>query len=548
MLIKRITLSRKVSVLSLGKGALHMTKALRLVIIIAFLSNIGILGIKAQTIQDFLISGEDNPSTFQHQNVRLFPFSTNHFIASWEDNRDGDWGWYAQEFDSVGGLIGKNFSIPSNKNIQRISDGSFLVLSEKMSSYFDEQSVGISGNFFGSTHQLIQSILLGSAVLPWCGTGYLGWDYDCKSTSNNFLFLLRDDGRLSFSKYQSGGTHVVQFSNSLFDRRIAYATALAVNARNDYAIIWCGPKQDTIQHYGMYGTFFNDRDSVLALDQPLGFPFDSSRIIISSRRKYTFKTITLPDSAYLIFFTNADSGLVYFRKFDRYGSPLSGVQSFPIPGTNAQLSNVLNISVSQIINNSLNLLISKSEWRSVVSVMLNGLYSFSTNGSYQGLIAIDSVQHFANSDNFVKISDSMFIFGMDVGRDVYLKRCRDFSVLDSLKLNDDQIGSNEDNPIVLPAGPDQFCVLWDDGIKISEQKITFKGEKNGSPQVIEGKGIEFFSDGSLLSCWRHTSSTGEDTIGYTILGINWEMVRQGLVMTGKPAPVASILSKIVSDS
>jgi hypothetical protein len=525
-----------------------MEKAVRLILIIIVLSCLEMLDVEAQSFKDFLISGEDNPSTFQHQHVRLFPFSFNHFIAAWEDNRDGDWGWYAQECDSAGGLLGKNFSILSNKIVQRTSDGSYLVLSEKMSSFFDEQSISVYGNFFGPTHQLLQSTLLGSAALPWCGTGYLGLDYDCKSTSNNYLFLFRNDGQLSLSKYQSGGTEVFRLSDSLLYGRVAYSSALAFNARNDYAIIWCRTDRTTMRDYGVYGTFLNDRDSVLALDQPLGFPFDSSKGIFSSRRSLILKSIALPDSAYLIFVPNADSGLVYFGTFDRYGSPLSDIHSLPIPRTNSQTPNVVNISLSQIVNNSFNLLVSNSEWRSTVSVMLNGLYSFNADGSSQGLTAIDSTQTFTNSDTFVKISDSTFIFGMDHGKDVYINRYRNFSLLDSLKLNDDQIGSNEDNSVVLPAGPNQFFVLWDDGFKTSGQKITFTGEKNGSPQVLEGKGIEFYSDGSSVSCWRHTASTGEDTIGYTILGTSGEMVKQGLVVTGKNLPVNSILLKIVTDS
>lgn len=506
------------------------------------------MDVNAQSVQDFLISGENNPSTFRQQNVRLFPFISGHFLAAWEDNRDGNGGWYAQEFDTVGRLIGKNNPIPSNNIIQCISDGSFLVLSEKMGSYFDQQTLNVYGNYFGTSHQLMQTNLLGSAVLPWCGTGYLGIDYDCKSTSKNYLFLFRNDGHLSLSKYQAEGAEVFRLSDSLSYGRIASASALAVNAQDDYAILSCRIDRNTMKNSGVYGTFFNDRDSVLALDQPLGFPFDSSETIYSSRQQHVLKTVMLPDTAYLIFFVHADSGLVYFNKFNQSGVRLSNFRSFPIPRTNAQIPNVTNISISQIVNNNFSLLISNSEWRGNVSVTLHGLYSFNIDGNIQEFTEIDSMQHFANSDNFVKISDSTYYFGMNDGKDVYLTRNRNLSVLDSLKLNDDEIGSNEDNSIVLPAGQNQFCILWEDGIKTSGQIITFDGEKNGFPLVIGGNGIEFFSDGSSLSCWRHLSPAGEDTIGYTILGINGEMVRQGLVVAGKPITAASMISKILTDS
>ncbi|MDI6765293.1 MAG: T9SS type A sorting domain-containing protein [Bacteroidota bacterium] len=501
-------------------------------------------------VQDFLISEENTPSTFVQSNVRIFPKYTSGFLAAWQDDRDGDPGSYAQEFDGSGNPVSGNFPLFSNETIRFTKDGSFLVLGSRVvshSPWFDNMFV-VDGRFYDSSKQQLKTASLASARLPWCGTGYLGVDYHCASTSDKYLFLMRDDGRISLTKYDCHGNIVYQFPDSMSNLRIAATASITSNGQNDYMLAWFQIDQYYQRPVGYFATFFDRRDSVTAAGQPLGFPIDTTETYFGIHIFPLLKTISISDTAYQVFIINRDSAIMYFRKFDRKGNQLDNVQCLPIPHTTGGRIHILNFSVSTMKNNSFDILLTNAEWHNNGTTYFNALYTFNADGIPIGDIRIDTTHYFRLGDSFIKTSDSTFQIGTHDATDVYLTTLLNLTPIGSIKLNDDQSGSNEIAPLVTPVDDSRFFVIWQDERKISGQMVNIYGTNVDRQITLEGKTSEFFSDRTCVNLWLRGGVPSQDTLGLTIYDGNWGVIRRDTVAVGQPCGGTSGEVKILTDS
>ncbi|MDP2207601.1 MAG: T9SS type A sorting domain-containing protein [Bacteroidota bacterium] len=491
------------------------------------------------TGSDFLISEENVPSTFVQKNVRVFPNSTKGFVAAWEDNRDGYPGFYAQKFDQYHNPIGKNFSVSSNSMFRFINNSSFLSIGHQISAgYWDDQMMFVNGTFHDSTGKHLISKTLDWAILPWCGTGYLGVDYHSASTLNQFLFLMRNDGRISISKYDGIGNRLYFQEDLLEYPKKAAAASIASSTSGRYLMTWFEIDENYTET-GYFGTFYDSNDSIIVAEVPLGFPIRSSDEPSFFYRPILMKTVCLLDSAYLIFVANTDSGYVYYRKFNLQGNSLSEVQRLAIPIVGTTDNYLYNFSISNIQNNKFNILLTNSGYRLSQRILTNHLYTFNTIGNPAGHVPTDSTQNFNLGESFIKISDSTFFVGTDANNDAYLTKSLYFSPIESLKLNDDEVGSNETAPLVTMVDDNHFFASWQDDVKYAGQLLDKFGNRVRNPITLEGKSCDFFTDWSFINSWQRNS-----TSGFTIYDSDWNVAKRETIA------VCQVLGnlKIISDS
>lgn len=480
-------------------------------------------------VQDFLISDENSPSTFIQNNVRIFPFRADNFIAVWNDEREGIISNYAQEFNKYGNLLGNNFKLSSNQRVRTTSNGFFINVSEKYQENFDVGEYVYNGYFYNIENRLTTSVYFGRVQMPWCGTGYLGYNYECVNTSNQYLFHLRDDGRMNISKYNVNGEKTFQIHDSLLENRRAIYSTVGSNVKNDYAFVWLHSSSMSENPIGIFGTFLNNKDSVVAADVPLGFPIDSNNQHWFYAYQNSIKIIGLPDSNYLIFFIDVDSSKCYYRKYDSFGIPKSNINTLNVKKNISEYyTDIINFVFSPFYENKFKVLITT---RGSYPIFYNHIYTFNTDGNLYGAPYIDSTFRTNIGDTFIPTTDSSFIIGVDDGKDVFLASTKHLTVEQLTKLNDDQVGSNEANPVVLPAEENHFFVIWENETQIKGQKVNINGEKVGAPCILNNKNIESFTDGTYLVLWRQSGIGGQDTIGYTIYSSNWiPIIRNKIVL------------------
>jgi hypothetical protein len=497
-----------------------------------------------QSIQDFLVNEENTPSSFQQRNVSISAAGSNHYIAAWEDSRNGDWGFYAQEFDADGNFVGGNFPIASNLMVSAKENAGFLAIDYQMIEYFDWHYINIRGNFYDEAKRLINSSVFAVVSIPWCGTGYLGYDYQCVNSTNQYIFLLRDNGSITLRKYDALGNLLFRRADTLGNARMALDAALAANARGDYSMICVRIDGETFQNRGIFGSFYDERDSVLVENRLLEFPVDST--VNGWHNRGWLHAIALPDTSYLFFATYFDSSKIYYRKFDRYGQPQSELRFVQIPGTVPV--NVINFSFSTLYNGKSDLLVSNRNADDDTLKQWNILYTFDRNGILTGTSSIDSSHLLRVGGTMAKISDSTSFAGSDDGKDAYLTKLRLFSPIASTKLNDDQSGSNETMPAVFPANTGSFVALWNNEVGTFAQRLNLSGEKIGVQMPLEGSAADAFSDGSFLNLWRKTNAGAPDSLGFTIYGDDWTLLRRSAFAADNSADIFSTIPKVLSDS
>ncbi len=502
------------------------------------------------SVTDFLISEESTPSMFHQSDIRIFPKRTSGFLTVWQDDRDGEQGFYAQEFDTAGDRVGRNFQVFSNKIIRFTDDGSFLAFGDRVESWlplYDLSFLVVDGRLYDSSSQQLKKTNFAVVELPWCGTGYLGVDYHCASTSKEYLFLLRNDGHMSLAKYDRQGNLISQLPDSINQGKRAAVASIAANVRDEYMVASFQITQD-YRPVGYIGTFFGSRDSVIAADVDLGFPVDTLTNYYWTGRLHLLRVIPVADTAYEVFDIAADSAIIYFRKFDTRGNPLSDLQSLPIPHAQAGEVRNANFSVSTVQNNSFNILVTNAEWDGSSVKYFNALYPFSADGTPIGAARIDTAHFFRLGESFNKNSDSTFLIGAQDLTDVYLTKLVWFTAVDGVKVNDDQSGSNEISPFVTPIDDGHFFVSWQNGEKNRGQVVDLSGARVQGEMALENRSREFFHDGTSVSLWLRGPSNGPDTLGFTVWNSDWTEATEETVAVGACCSGTAGVARILTDS
>jgi len=288
---------------------------------------------------DFKLSEENSPSTTFQANPKVFFNENNEYLSVWEDYRHGVLSYYAQRFDLLGNKIGSNFKVFGYEKILFNDQNVFAVNRQYVeNSWGDGGSLLIAAKFSGTNVLNDSLILLGFASLPWCGTGWLGINYDILFSNNKYLMFFNDNGSLIKKTFSSTGSLMKE--SDLFK-----SSTLLVKSGNfsngEHVVLWSpsvewGPSELPL---GIYGTFFNAddqmvKDSVLLLQ----FPDVNNPYFINGLNKFSHLR-TIGDSRYQIFFV-ADSLKLFSFKFDRVGNLIGEVTKYQLPSTDLPGLNV----------------------------------------------------------------------------------------------------------------------------------------------------------------------------------------------------------------
>lgn len=521
---------------------------MRMISTILVLTLLAIAGAFSQFRTDFLISRENVPSTIRQRDARLFPRADGRFLAAWSDERSGEASSYAQWFDAVGKPLGRNFPFTSNQIVEFAVGGSFLSINGHIegTSIFWDYTLFVQGTFYDSSGRVIESRLLAQASLPWCGTGYLGVDYDCAATKSGFVFLFRDNGVMSLHKYDHQGAYVreIPLGNLQYGSLCASIASLP---SGDYMVSWVETGGD--DRAVELGTFFDSNDSAVVQRKVLGFPVDSTEGDYSWYSR-SLKVVPLADSSYRVFSWDLGADSISSLKFNPGGERLGDIGQLPLPHDQDAHSSIDNFAVSTAYNDTFNVLITTTEWNDTRQwenrKTLNTMYSFTSDGEFTGEFSSDSTSTLAIGGRFVRMPGGIFLFGSANDSDVYLTTLENLIPSYTLRLNDDVAGSNEVTPYVAAVDNRHFFVSWRDEVKWSGAIVNIAGEIVREPIILEDPKCEFFQDWSFVNTWKRILPWGERVFGFTLHDASWNVVLRD-TMEAEHGAVA-VVSKILTDS
>jgi hypothetical protein len=496
-------------------------------------------GLPVRTQTDFRISEENIPATFQQRDPRLYSDPPSGFIVAWEDHREGNPVHYAQRFDRVGNPIGTNFRIHSNFDLSMADDNSFFSLRESFHTeyfppYDERYVVSLHGRIYKNSQAVTEPFLLVWQDVPWCGTGVLARNHELTYGAGFHLFTINWGFHLR--KYDTDG-NLVHIEMDRYAERYAIGNvSTAITDRGDYMLTWFNA-DDWETTPGVYGTFFNAQDSVVA---------DSVGIFLYEGYDewYWFglndpivHAVPVADTVYQIFVIRRDTLSLSYRKFDRTGNPIDDVYAIDIPapepshqpGYSSDLYS--DASFARGGNGEIFLFATAYSGPDYITSVI----TFEPDGSFAGEIkSIDApVPHLHRGVHHMR--DSTFLVSAITNDDVYLYTLSGFGIAEERKVNDDALGGNQVAPRVTTIDENTFFVSWNDEVTTKGRNVRADGSLGGDEIILDTKNVLFFSDGTMLSPWRKSFLDISTGVGYTLHNGNLDViVSDTLANAGSP--------------
>jgi hypothetical protein len=490
-----------------------------------------VLPVRPQT--DFRISEENIPATFQQRDPMLFSDPFTGFIVAWEDHREGNPVHYAQCFDRNGNPEGVNFRIDSNFDLSMSDDNTFFSLRESFhTEYFpphgERYSVSLHGRIYKKSETVTDPFLLVWQEVPWCGTGVLERNHELTYGAGFHLFTINWGFHLR--KYDTDG-NLVHIEKDRYAERYAVGNvSAAITDRGDYLLTWFDA-DDWETTPGVYGTFFNAQDSVVADSVSIFLYEGYDEWYWFGLNEPIVHAVPVADTLYQIFVIRRDTLGLRSRKFDSAGNPVGDLHTMDIPAPEPShqpgySSGIYSdASFARGRDGETFLFITAYSGPDYITSII----TFEPGGSFTGEIkSIDAPVPYPHR-GVHHLSDSTFIVTGIKNNDVYLHTLSGFGIVDEKKVNDDAVGGNQVAPRVTTIDENTFFVSWNDEVSTKGRNVRADGSPGGDEIILDTKDVLFFSDGTMLSPWRKASSDTGTAVGYTLHDGNLDVVASDTV-------------------
>ena len=381
--------------------------------------------------REFLISEENNPSTFEQANPKLFTDGDG-FIVTWTDYRLGTATRFAQKFDPLGNKMGNNLLIYYDDSVILKNDSVY--------------SLGGRISSFDKDNNLLNSFdVERSSGSGWCGTGWLGEDYQFWKSKNGFAYFFNSGGKVSSFKFDEQGNKINTWDDSLgFDDTFTF-TELKVSGMKDgshilavHKLVYLNdPAPDSEEPTAdVYVSFFDSEDSLLAPDVRLNLTNEEESDLYSSPELSRIKVIPLNNEVYQVFYLRTEPLSLVSQKIDKRGSLAGNKDSIFISD---EYYYYYNFSISNLTGSGFDVLISLHDYPDNYD---SYIFNFDNLGNLKDSLHTKK-EFYAIQENIQKIDSVNYFAAASDEKDVFLNKFNGFEKVDSLKINDDKVGSNE---------------------------------------------------------------------------------------------------------
>ena len=496
-------------------------------------------------VSDFRISIDNFNPTFKQEYPVLFANSNKEFIVAWEDYRLGNLAYFAQRFDSLGNKIGTNFKVHSNLNIVLGNNSEFLNISETYwESYYGGGELYFYANIYDANNNVVaENISVGAASIPWCGTGYLGVFSKACKTPNGYAFGLNDDGYLNLIEMDERGNFLHEWE--LYENE--YLLPRVVNfdmAYNDSAKIIAWVRSDEED-------FFSSGTDTLTLLYSL--KRDTSNIFSDSvivknyildywgdKQTINLKTLALTDTTFLLADLINDSLVLNYRIININDTTFPPERSISLIDTNSTYWYIKKFELSQL-----------SEDKFLVYSIIR-LEDYSQRKIYLFNNSGDLLSEYTDTISIYKtfggkpflLSDGEFLTAHEINSDVFLTRNNLIEEIDTLKINDDETGSNDLNPFISTIDESKYFVAWENESGAYGIKVNNNGTKDGNRIKLEGRQCIFSGESKCVNFWKKKFKNDQGSIGFTIYDSEWNKIQIDTIVSGPYYEISNSVIKL----
>jgi len=493
-------------------------------------------------VTPIIVNKESEIAMFSQSEARIFPDSNKGFVVAWLDSRLGDTKSFAQKYNPDLTKIGTNYRAFSNTLISYSTTGkSFSVYDSTYSYYYFPWDERAFTHYVGVLHDnsMSKSFNFLDYELPFFIEFWSGEKKSVVKYKNDFISVFNIGGRFMVNRVYEDLTDSLIAENDKFSYSDISNTSISVNSKGIYAVAYYNQSENSwdtsFDSSGIYVQIFSDKDSLLTkklIKQRLSGYYSSFPHILATSVSDTLFQIFVSDSCKLESF-----------KINKMGNLLES-KTFPLTleyceyGWWAEdvftLSNLNNNKRALIINN--------------IEQKYKNLFYFDKNGDIIGEPIVDSTAKFEHSSQIFLDENDNLIFTKTVDRDVYLYKCNNFEVIDSIKINDDVSGSNEARPLIKKAENKGFYVHWVNDLNKVGQLISNSGELISENEILQNESFQIFDDGCRISTWSKTYNDGMKQIGFQIVDKNANIVAYDSLAGANGSNIVKMNLSIINDS
>ncbi len=509
-------------------------------------------------VSDFRISNDNYEATYIQTQPFLFENNNKEFIVAWEDYRKGEVSYFAQRFDSLGNKIGNNFQTISNTEICFNNNSDFINIKQQHTQNY--LSDGGTTQFYFSlfdknNRQIKEETFLGFVSIPWCGTGYFGYGTKTCQTQNGYLFGLLDNTKFSLKKIDKDGNNIetLGFVDTVNTKPNLYFDLASKNGYNLLTLLQATNYEGIVTSVGGTNKNHTEENDTTILKCIVYNDKDTSNIIQFNVAEFTgqgiydflpdknlFETIATEDSSFLIADFLSNKFILTYRKFNYSGKRVTQDSSIETLDTLNTLHpedyDITKLAVSHLKNSFILHVVLDS----AITKYYHKLFVFNKRGNYIKTISYTENIRPNDIGTQFNISDSKYFTAKNSKHDIYLFKKNLNNIIDSLKINDDKIGSNDIKPNVVPVNNKRFFVSWKNEKGVFGKFVNNNGSTEQSQIKLKGeKSIFFYNENSTpftqnlcVNFWKRNLDNNNEIAGFTIYNSDWNIVKEDTFRTG----------------
>ncbi|MBZ0200614.1 MAG: hypothetical protein K8H86_12155, partial [Ignavibacteriaceae bacterium] len=368
-------------------------------------------------------------------------------------------------------------------------------------------SYTLSTAFYNQQGELLNEAVVYGDNLPDCGTGWLGITNSAVKCGSGFLIASSFGGSLRIHKVGENGTAAPIEPADYYLPTTAARVASGALPGGEYVVLWFKGYNEDQTPIGLYADYFNAQDSLIAANIPI-------KLYDDQNPPYFYDSYSAPyflinantDTSYQLILFEQDSLLVSVYQFDGYGNMISTPNKIFLPN-NFFVSNsyrqVTSFALSNKVDGKRKLFTSVQDeagtYPNTFILKHNAITTLDEDGNQAGNIITDTTQFITISKSPFLNSDGSYFYSNTLSGDIFLKRNINYTPLDSTKINDDETGSREINPVISVIDDGEALIGWNDEVGVAVQKIDASGNRIGEKKRTADKNFISFSDKTSIS-------------------------------------------------
>ncbi len=514
---------------------------LRIILLMIFTANLFAQSVIVSKTENFTISDDSFTSTFYKSQPQIYFSENNIKLVKWRDSRTGSSNTFGQFLNGNNEFLGGNEIMSVDQSVTLYDSLKFV------SDYYETRNVALDifymdvyQNFYDGNN-LGSNTFIMSGYLPWCGTGWHGVVSKTIDLEDSLLCITKFGYPITVTSLDYDG-NVLNYN---LTEGLEGMNFFPVANGNNYAIFYLTDFYEP--HLSSY--FYKEGNSEGIIKSYLFYDEEFNSCIDGD---YFQRLVAIPvtEEKYLAFGFDGVHLSINSMVVDLEGNLDGEIQKFREPFEDITVGEyecleIANTGYFRKDSNTTGIILSLQKYNiGSADIRLNYLLYCDNDGNFLDNWMIDSTMVFSVYEN-VPFGDGKFQVVSTDEIDIQLISIdENFETVDTIRVNDDVIGSNQTSPSIYLTEDDNWLVTYD--TEIDKKAVIVNNESNVSDIKISGNYQDFAFIEDKLFATHLIKEYNSSRLNIEIFDENYNRLNSILISEGTDNIYTSLMS--LSDS